>query len=121
MQTSRREAYEEIGLPLDSHPFPSQFSIEHLTELPLFQVGTDIGVRPCVAYLHDITKGQTADVNDNLVPKLDPKEVASVFTVPLERFLMNSYDDDGATQKLDGIPWYFGNWFNWGGKKWKYE
>ncbi|RPB00889.1 hypothetical protein L873DRAFT_1765344 [Choiromyces venosus 120613-1] len=119
VQTARREAYEEIGLPLDSHPFPSFFSVDHLTELPLSQAGTNISVRPCVAYLRDITEGQMADVEDNLMPKLDPKEVASVFTVPLERFLMNDYDDDGATQKLDGIPWYTGNWFNWGGKKWK--
>ncbi|KAG0636479.1 NUDIX hydrolase domain-like protein [Tuber brumale] len=119
VQTARREAYEEVGLPLDSHPFPSQFSVEHLTELPTFQAGTNIGVRPCVAYMRDITKGQTADVDDSLMPKLDPHEVASVFTVPLERFLMNGYDGDGAMQGLDGIPWYSGNWFSWGGRKWK--
>ncbi|PWW78805.1 hypothetical protein C7212DRAFT_360871 [Tuber magnatum] len=118
-QTSRREAYEEIGLPLGSLPFPSLFSVEHLTELPLFLASTDICVRPCVAYLRDVTKGQTADVNDNLMPKLDPKEVASVFTVPLERFLMDSYDDGGTTQRWDGVPWYNGNWFNWGGRDWK--
>ncbi|CUS10165.1 unnamed protein product [Tuber aestivum] len=119
VQTARREAYEEIGLPLHSHPFPSLFSVEHLTELPLFLAGTNISVRPCVAFLRDITKGQTADVNDSLMPELNPKEVASVFTVPLERFLMNDYDDDGATKKWDDVPWYTGDWFSWGGKKWK--
>jgi len=120
VQTARREAYEEVGLPLDSHPFPSQVSVEHLTELPLFQAGTNIGVRPCVAYMRDITKGLAADVDDSLIPKLDPQEVASAFTVPLERFLMNDYDDDdGAMQGLDGVPWYNGNWFSWGGRKWK--
>ncbi|KAG0133229.1 NUDIX hydrolase domain-like protein [Tuber indicum] len=108
VQTARREAYEEVGLPLDSHPFPSQVSVEHLTELPLFQAGTNIGVRPCAV-----------DVDDSLMPKLDPQEVASVFTVPLERFLMNDYDDDGTMQGLDGVPWYNGNWFSWGGRKWK--
>lgn len=123
MQTARREAFEEIGLPLDTPRFPPPFSIEHLTELPLSLAVTNLWVRPCVAFLHDDSWGQRASVEESLIPKLDPKEVQSVFTVPLERFLTTRYgggDGDGADpEKKDGVQWYRGAWLPTYGGRWK--
>lgn len=115
MQTARREAHEEIGLPLGSHPFPQLFSVKPLTELPV-SLAKNTCVRPCVAFLDDVTKDQVADAEDCLTPKLDPREVSSVFTVPLERFLLAQHVEEGAT---DGVPWYSGHWLNWKGKQFK--
>ena len=50
-QTARREAYEEIGLPLTDTKLPPPFGVEHLTEFPCQLAMTNLGVRPCVAFL----------------------------------------------------------------------
>lgn len=111
-QTARREAFEEIGLPLDTPRSP--FHIEHLTELPLSMAVTNLVVRPCVALLQD-DEGA-------LMPRLDPKEVQSVFTVPLERFLgvrYGGFEGGGDPEERDGVGWYAGRWMPWGKMKWK--
>ncbi|KAL0639634.1 8-oxo-dGTP diphosphatase [Maublancomyces gigas] len=115
-QTARREAFEEIGLPLE--PLPHSFTIEHLAELPLSLAATNLGVRPCVALLNSPTGGNY----EPLVPRLDPNEVQSVFAVPLERFLRVRYGADGERvdpESVDGVPWYTGSWVPWNGSKWK--
>ncbi|KAI5798865.1 NUDIX hydrolase domain-like protein [Geopyxis carbonaria] len=118
-QTARREAWEEIGLPLDSRKFPSPFSVEHLTELPCSMARTNLGVRPCVAFLRDNSADQSADIEDRLIPRLEEQEVASVFTVPLERFLSPRYllMDRGGVARDE--KWYQGNWINWNGRRWR--
>lgn len=113
-QTARREAFEEIGLPLD---LPRPFAIEHLAELPLSLAATNLGVRPCVALLH-----APAGEEGALVPRLDPNEVQSVFAVPLERFLGVRYGAEAERldpESVDGMRWYEGSWVPWNGTKWR--
>lgn len=117
--TARREAFEEIGLPLESEQFPPPFSVEHLTELPCSLARTALGVRPCVAFLKDGSAAlQGTDVEDNLIPRLEENEVASIFTVPLERFMSRRYTPlPGATEADEN--WYSGSWIKWNGTSWR--
>ncbi|KAL7267720.1 8-oxo-dGTP diphosphatase [Rhizina undulata] len=118
LQTSRREAFEEIGLPLDNG-LPGSFAVEHLTELPCSLAQTNLGVRPCVAFLNVNSRDRGAEVKDTFIPRLDPNEVKSVFTVPLEKFLMRHYDKDGSAEKRDGVEWYDGKWLPLNGTRWR--
>ncbi|KAJ5549304.1 hypothetical protein N7513_006538 [Penicillium frequentans] len=88
-ETARREAWEEIGLPGIDQPLPHPFTVEHLCELPANLAKTEVVVRPCVALLHsyDAKTGQNADPEISLIPKLDAREVAAVFTAPFYSFL----------------------------------
>lgn len=67
--TALREAYEEIGLPLQA--------VEILGQLPVYQTGTGYAITPVVALVQ---------ANSNLV--LQASEVDEAFEVPLH-FLMN--------------------------------
>ncbi|PVI08038.1 hypothetical protein DM02DRAFT_608141 [Periconia macrospinosa] len=113
IHTARREAYEEIGLPLsDAKLQAAGFKVEHLCELPANLARTGVGVRPCVAFLcpegtsslgkedeegvkeSDGAKGEkrrrkrgSSVVEEKMIPRLDPKEVAEVFTASFYGFL----------------------------------
>ncbi|KAK6336304.1 hypothetical protein TWF696_001866 [Orbilia brochopaga] len=140
--TARREASEEIGLPSTNDLLPSPFTVTHLCEMPMNLSRNQLGVRPCVALLH--TKpgysGSSAANNpeESLIPRLDPKEVASVFTVPLKAFLTSQYKNpelENSTEKavqaesivdidFGLVPtgdtgWYEGQWLEWHGIKWR--
>ena len=115
-QTARREAWEEIGLPLDSHKFPPPFSIEHLCEMPCALARTMLGVRPCVAWLKDNSVGGRADVEDSLIPRLEEMEVSTLFTVKLEKFLHKTYPVRGHSAAEE--EWYRGESVIWKGSKW---
>jgi hypothetical protein len=45
---------------------------------------TELVVRPCVAFLHsyDPETGEDANVAERLLPRLDAREVAAVFSAP---------------------------------------
>jgi hypothetical protein len=77
---------------------------------------TELVVRPCVAMLHshDQHTGQSADPEVSLIPRLDAKEVAAVFTAPFRNFLSMR---DGA----GGSPgdWYQGAWTEWHQSNWR--
>ncbi|KKY23666.1 putative nudix domain-containing protein [Diplodia seriata] len=45
-QTARREAWEEIGLPLADEKLPSPFRVEHLCQMPANLARTELAVRP---------------------------------------------------------------------------
>ena len=114
-ETARREAYEEIGLPLNDGAggLPPAFRVEHLAELPCSLARTSVGVRPCVAFL---AAHAQADVEASLVPRLGADEVAGIFTVPLERFLHARYPARGAEEEL----WYSGSWLTLkSGARWR--
>ncbi|KAF1912606.1 hypothetical protein BDU57DRAFT_522995 [Ampelomyces quisqualis] len=124
--TARREAYEEIGLPLDEKL--RGFNVEHLCELPANLAKTELGVRPCVAYLSPSTAASTSDtsettsVEDRLIPRLDPKEVAAVFSAPFHSFLRKTWTADGpGPVHKDGRPekWYRGSWTDWHESRWR--
>ena len=113
VNTARREAHEEIGLPYHHHNLPSPLQIEHLCELPAYCALTELGVRPCVAFLH--TRDDTLNAEENLMPRLEPKEVAAIFSAPLPKFLSDR-DDMGRDAKT-GSEWYKGFWGTWFGTR----
>ncbi|CAK7205650.1 8-oxo-dGTP diphosphatase [Sporothrix eucalyptigena] len=155
-QIARREAWEEIGLPLDDSKLPRPFRIEHLCDLPYNLAKTELVVRPCIALLHagegdtDAADkkngdGTSSNGNDNdvtpdeaLIPKLDAKEVAAVFSAPFHNFLLPVDEvskDDGMPLALSQIkhkkgkpqrrpklppgPWYEGSWIHWHEEPWR--
>ncbi|PCG89199.1 Hypothetical protein PENO1_106050 [Penicillium occitanis (nom. inval.)] len=93
-ETARREAAEEIGLPNIGEPLFPPFKVEHLCELPASLARNELVVRPCIAFLHsyDETTGQTADPETALIPRLDAKEVAAMFTARFQDFLRKEVD-----------------------------
>lgn len=119
-QTARREAWEEIGLSDIDQPLPEPFSVEHLCELPANLAKTELVVRPCVALLHsfDEKTGASADPEISLIPKLDAREVAAVFTAPFANFL-RLRDDQGTDQGGDPGQWYRGSWSLWHHSHWR--
>ncbi|OQE29808.1 hypothetical protein PENSTE_c002G05906 [Penicillium steckii] len=120
-QTARREAWEEIGLSDIDQPLPEPFSVEHLCELPANLAKTELVVRPCVALLHsfDEKTGANADPEISLIPKLDAREVAAVFTASFSNFL-RLRDDQGITdQGGDPGQWYRGSWSLWHHSHWR--
>lgn len=120
-KTARREAAEEICLPLEDSKLPSPFRVEHLCELPTNLARTELVVRPCVAFLHshDERTGQDANAADTLIPRLDAQEVAALFHTPFHSFLFS--EDDTAEANLPGKPsdWYEGTWVDWHQSRWR--
>ncbi|KAM0280386.1 hypothetical protein ACHAQH_004099 [Verticillium albo-atrum] len=126
-QIARREAYEEIGLPNINHPLPAPFRIEPLCELPCNIAQTQIVVRPCVAFLHtDQTAGakpsHAADADappstEAMIPVLDAKEVAAVFSAPFHNFL-RAQDEDTRRVQPPG-HWYDGRWVSFRDSRWR--
>ncbi|TVY38958.1 Peroxisomal coenzyme A diphosphatase 1,peroxisomal [Lachnellula subtilissima] len=118
-ETARREAFEEIGLPLDDSKIPPPFRIEHLCQLPNHFAKTALAVRPCIAFLHsdDI---KAASVGDSMIPRLDAKEVAAVFSAPFHNFLKPK-DEVRDGDKVPGqvTDWYSGRWVDWHDRKWR--
>lgn len=142
IETARREANEEIGLPLPVYPpippgvtaaqaspfadplyspdtpsLPYPFKIEHLCQLPTNLAKTELGVRPCVAFLHATSptdrNNRPVDAEATLIPRLAAAEVAAVFSGPFHNFLR--IDDElqpGILNKPSG-EWYKGQWIEW--------
>ncbi|KAF3909088.1 hypothetical protein ABW21_db0204193 [Orbilia brochopaga] len=140
--TARREASEEIGLPARNDLLPSPFTVSHLCEMPMNLSRNTLGVRPCVALLHTkpdfVDSSAASNPEESLIPRLDPKEVASVFTVPLKAFLTSEYknpeledntpkavetesivDIDFGLVPAGDTGWYEGQWLEWYGIKWR--
>ncbi|KAF1975646.1 hypothetical protein BU23DRAFT_597433 [Bimuria novae-zelandiae CBS 107.79] len=130
--TARREACEEIGLPTTDTKLPPGFRVEHLCELPTNLAMTELGVRPCVAFLcPSHTPSATASpsdaeeassVEEKMIPRLDPKEVAAVFTAPFAQFLRKEWtrSEPGPTSPKGGKhSWYRGTWTDWHESQWR--
>jgi hypothetical protein len=63
-----------------------------------------------------------SSVEETLIPRLDPKEVAAVFTAPFHNFLRKEWEGDGpAPVQKDGRPekWYRGAWTDWHESRWR--
>lgn len=99
------------------------FEVRHLTQMPTHLARTALGVRPCVAFLEPrSTSGADRDGGVGtaaaLIPRLDAKEVAEVFSAPLHDFLTThprfhpkAEDDGDARGSRD--RWYEGRWIHW--------
>ncbi|CRG88333.1 Peroxisomal coenzyme A diphosphatase 1, peroxisomal [Talaromyces islandicus] len=122
-ETARREATEEIGLPDIGQPLLSPFRVEHICELPANLARNELVVRPCVALLHshDAQTGKSADPETALIPRLDAKEVAAVFTAPFHDFLKlkqrNEHEHGERGHAKD--DWYQGSWTYWHETDWR--
>lgn len=118
---ARREAREEIGLPESNDKLPKPFKIEYLCEMPTNLAKTELVVRPVIAYLHsyDEETGQTANVGEHLLPRLDAQEVAAVFSAPFKNILYKT--DLPGEPDLPGKPsdWYRGSWTDWHQHRWR--
>ncbi|KAI0470126.1 NUDIX hydrolase domain-like protein [Xylaria cf. heliscus] len=116
-EIARREAWEEIGLPMDDSKIPSPFRIEPLCSLPCSLAKTELAVRPCVAFLHAEDRPgapPAPTVDEAMMPRLDAKEVAAVFSAPFANFLHSA--DEAPRPGDPPLPpghWYDGRWINW--------
>ncbi|UKZ51672.1 hypothetical protein TrVGV298_005434 [Trichoderma virens] len=121
-QIARREAYEEIGLPMDDNRIPKPFRIEQLCDLPPSLARTHLVVTPCVAFLHaDRTSPDSppALVEDSMIPRLDAREVAAVFSAPFYNFLKMNDLPPRHGETLPPGHWYDGAWTNYKGVQWR--
>ena len=120
-QCARREASEEIGLPRRADALPPPFRVEHLTYMPTQLAKTELVVVPCVAFLHsyDAETGEDGNVAEKLLPRLDTREVAAVFSAPFQNFLFE--EDMPGQQRIHGKPsdWYKGSWTDWHQNRWR--
>ncbi|KAL8331670.1 hypothetical protein RB593_002195 [Gaeumannomyces tritici] len=128
-QVARREAWEEIGLPMDDAKIPAPFTIEQLCHLPHSLARTGLVVRPCVAFLHASASasasaaagGEVPTADESLIPRLDAKEVAAVFSAPFRNFLLAADEEDSpaAARPLPPGRWYEGKWTEYNGHRWR--
>ncbi|KAI5861807.1 hypothetical protein GGS23DRAFT_598209 [Durotheca rogersii] len=137
-QIARREAWEEIGLPADDARLPRPFRIEPLCSLPCSLAKTELAVRPCVALLRSDEDDAGADagagagaapappVDETMIPRLDAKEVAAVFSAPFRNFLRARDEPRGPGPEPEPLPlplppgdWYDGRWVQWHGEPWR--
>ncbi|KAJ6786693.1 hypothetical protein PWT90_08780 [Aphanocladium album] len=121
-QIARREAWEEIGLPMEDRKIPKPFRIEKLCYLPPFLARTHVVVTPCVAYLHADAPapGETAPVVEHtLRPTPNASEVAAVFTAPFYNFLKSADLPPQPGHVLPPGHWYDGDWINWKDVAWR--
>lgn len=122
-EIARREASEEIGLPLNDSKIPKPFRIEHLCQLPFHLAKTALAVRPCVAYLHSDSEspnGGEASVEESMMPRLDAKEVAAVFSAPFHNFLRQEDEvKEGVETPGERKNWYKGEWIGFHDTRWK--
>ncbi|CAM1506628.1 Fc.00g062690.m01.CDS01 [Cosmosporella sp. VM-42] len=121
-QIARREAWEEIGLPMDDYRIPKPFRIEHLCCLPPSLARTHLVVRPVVAFLHTDRRspGSPApSVEETMIPKLDAREVAAVFSAPFYNFLKNDDLPPPPDETLPPGHWYDGEWLSFKDHPWR--
>jgi peroxisomal coenzyme A diphosphatase NUDT7 len=128
---------------MDDSRIPRPFRIEPLCHLPCSLAKTELAVRPCVAFLHADDQPGRAPllVDETLIPRLDAKEVAAVFSAPLHNFLLaedelptemgplEGGEKDGSagakeTARFQHPPlpdghWYDGRWTEWQGVSWR--
>jgi hypothetical protein len=101
---------------------PRPFKIEHLCYLPHNLARNDLVVRPCVAFLHadePPSKEPSPLVEELMIPRLNAREVAAVFSAPFSNFLKATDNPpvDGTT--LPEGHWYDGTWIHWQDEPWR--
>lgn len=116
-EIARREASEEIGFPNNDAKILKPFRIEHLCQLPFYLAKTALAVRPCVAFLHSSSDDSSdeSSVEESMMPSLDAKEVAAVFSAPFHNFLKQEDEVQGPGE---GSDWYKGEWIKFHDTMW---
>lgn len=109
---------------MDDDAIPSPFKIEFLTYLPHNLARTALAVRPCVALLHTPPQKQAPDSTspppsvETMIPRLDPREVAAVFSAPFANFL-SATDHHPDAPGMPSGNWYDGRWISWMDHPWR--
>jgi hypothetical protein len=106
---------------MSDHALPPGYTVEHLTELPANLAMTELGVRPCVAYLKTPApspRNMNPDASRDILPKIQLEEVAAVFTAPFQNFLHEKDLDEDVREKVPG-EWYRGSWHSWHESAWR--
>lgn len=101
---------------------PKPFRIEHLCCLPPSLARTHLVVVPCVAFLHAdrLKSGEEPPVvEESLIPRLDAREVAAVFSAPFYNFLKVNDLPPPPGQTLPEGHWYDGSWLSWKDNPWR--
>jgi coenzyme A diphosphatase NUDT7 len=72
-----------------------------------------------VAFLH--SDDDKVDVADRMIPRLDAKEVAAVFSAPFHNFLRDVDEVPEGARAPPGKPtdWYSGSWTEWHEGRWR--
>lgn len=107
---------------MDDKKLPYPFRIEHICQLPFSLAKTELAVRPCVAFLRsDVDSGGVrTNVEESMIPTLDAKEVAAVFSAPFHNFLKKEDElRDGDVVPGDTKDWYDGLWTTWNEDRWR--
>ena len=75
-----------------------------------------------MAFLHSDSSGdnKASSVEESMIPRLDAKEVAAVFSAPFHNFLTPE-DEVREGDKIPGnkTDWYSGHWMDWHEGKWR--
>ncbi|GAA5905802.1 NUDIX hydrolase [Sporobolomyces salmoneus] len=100
--TARREAWEEVGVPIDTT------RIRYLTTLPPFLMRNLSLVTPVVVFILDYS----------LKPELNSAEVSELFSFPLEGFLLSSprppvFREPPIACTQEGRPYHTTEDYNW--------
>ncbi|KAH8829951.1 NUDIX hydrolase domain-like protein [Flagelloscypha sp. PMI_526] len=95
---ARREAFEEIGLPIDPQKAPL------LCVLEPFVAGNGLIVTPVVVLILD----------NSIQPILEPREVQSIFSHPL-RFFLSEVPPFPNESEMDEVPYHTTQEFDWDG------
>jgi len=106
---------------MDDAKLPESFRIGQLCHLPHNLARTGLVVRPCVALLHASPDAGAPSADESLMPQLNAREVAAVFSAPLHNFL-RSTDEVAAPGAKDRLPegdWYEGSWTQWHEAPWR--
>jgi coenzyme A diphosphatase NUDT7 len=68
----------------------------------------------------DVTGRPAASVEESMIPRLDAKEVAAVFSAPFHNFLkLEDEVHEGEQLPGDRSDWYDGMWINWLDGRWR--
>lgn len=107
---------------MDDLKIPKPFRIEELCCLPPSLARTHLVVTPCVAFLHSDAKQSSSPtplVEDTMIPRLDAREVAAVFSAPMYNFLKATDLPPRPGQELPEGHWYDGSWLSWKDEPWR--
>lgn len=107
---------------MDDAKIPKPFRIEQLCCLPPSLARTHLVVRPCVAFLHaeqPTGSSPAPTVAEAMIPRLDAREVAAVFSASLYNFLKTEDLPPPPGESLPDGHWYDGSWRTFKEQPWR--
>lgn len=99
--------------------------------MPANLARTELGVRPCIAYLHSdptFSGASLPSVENAIIPQLEAREVAAVFTAQFYSFLKQAHGLNHVSENAKGYgvettaspaQFYRGAWTDWHEARWR--